>query len=143
MRPVLGLAPPAVALVSVRTIFRDIEALPAAGVPVYAERGRNGGTALLPGYRTDVTGQTADEARALFVLVTDQAHADLGLGLGQAIGSALAPDCFRSRGRRKWRTVQPAARSAIMLAAASTRRTGYYRTAGCDRGAQDQRFAIG
>jgi predicted DNA-binding transcriptional regulator YafY len=73
--------------VSVRTIFRDVEALSAAGVPVYAERGRNGGIALLPGYRTDVTGLTADEARALFVLVTDRAHADLGLG--QAIGSAL------------------------------------------------------
>jgi predicted DNA-binding transcriptional regulator YafY len=40
-----------------------------------------------PGYRTDVTGLTADEARALFVLVADQAHVDLGLG--QAMGSAL------------------------------------------------------
>ncbi|MFI6369719.1 helix-turn-helix transcriptional regulator [Streptomyces sp. NPDC050546] len=73
--------------VSVRTIYRDVEALSAAGVPVYAERGSQGGIALLPGYRTDVTGLTADEARALFVLVTEQAHADLGLG--QAIGSAL------------------------------------------------------
>ncbi|MGW5650624.1 helix-turn-helix transcriptional regulator [Streptomyces humi] len=73
--------------VSVRTIFRDVEALSAAGVPVYAERGSKGGIALLPGYRTDVTGLTADESRALFVLVTEQAHADLGLG--QAIGSAL------------------------------------------------------
>ncbi|OMI36135.1 helix-turn-helix transcriptional regulator [Streptomyces sparsogenes] len=73
--------------VSVRTIFRDVEALSAAGVPVYTERGRNGGIRLLPGYRTDVSGLTADEARALFVLVTEQAHADLGLG--RAIGSAL------------------------------------------------------
>ena len=73
--------------VSVRTIFRDVDALSSAGVPVYAERGRNGGIALLPGYRTDMTGLTADEARALFVLVTDRAHADLGLG--PAIGSAL------------------------------------------------------
>ncbi|RNG38836.1 helix-turn-helix transcriptional regulator [Streptomyces botrytidirepellens] len=73
--------------VSVRTIFRDVDALSSAGVPVYAERGRNGGIALLPGYRTDVTGLTADEARALFVLVTERAHADLGLG--RAIGSAL------------------------------------------------------
>ncbi|MEV6243591.1 YafY family protein [Lentzea sp. NPDC051838] len=73
--------------VSTRTIMRDVEALSAAGVPVYTERGRAGGIALLPGYRTDVTGLTADESRALFVLMTDQAHSDLGLG--QALGSAL------------------------------------------------------
>ena len=53
--------------VSTRTIYRDLDALSAAGVPVYAERGRNGGCALLPGFRTDVTGMTAAEARALFV----------------------------------------------------------------------------
>lgn len=73
--------------VSTRTIMRDVEALSAAGVPVYTERGRTGGIALLPGYRTDVTGLTTDESRALFVLMTDHAHADLGLG--QALGSAL------------------------------------------------------
>ncbi|QSS93251.1 YafY family protein [Streptomyces sp. M54] len=73
--------------VSVRTVYRDIEALSAAGVPVYAERGRYGGIALLPGYRTDVTGLTADEARALFVFTADDAHA--ALGLDAALGSAL------------------------------------------------------
>ncbi|MFF4397222.1 helix-turn-helix transcriptional regulator [Streptomyces sp. NPDC001480] len=73
--------------VSVRTIMRDVEALSAAGVPVYTVRGPQGGIALLPGYRTDVTGLTADESRALFVLLSDSAHADLGLG--QALGSAL------------------------------------------------------
>jgi biotin operon repressor len=73
--------------VSVRTIMRDVEALSSAGVPVYAERGRHGGICLLPGFRTDVTGLTADEARAMFVLVNDRSHAELGLG--QAIGSAL------------------------------------------------------
>ena len=73
--------------VSVRTIMRDVEALSAAGVPVYTLRGPAGGIALVPGYRTDVTGLTADEARALFVLLSGRAHADLGLG--QAIGSAL------------------------------------------------------
>jgi predicted DNA-binding transcriptional regulator YafY len=73
--------------VSVRTIMRDVEALSSAGVPVYTVRGPQGGIALLPGYRTDVTGLTADESRALFVLLSGSAHDDLGLG--QALGSAL------------------------------------------------------
>jgi predicted DNA-binding transcriptional regulator YafY len=67
--------------------MRDVEALSAAGVPVYTVRGPHGGIALLPGYRTNVTGLTAQEARALFVLLSGPAHTDLGLG--QAIGSAL------------------------------------------------------
>jgi len=66
--------------VSQRTVYRDAEALSSAGVPIYTERGRTGGIALLPGYRTDVTGLTRDEARALFVLTTGGVHEDLGLG---------------------------------------------------------------
>ena len=65
--------------VSERTIHRDVEALSAAGVPVYAERGRYGGIALLPGFRTDVSGLTAPEARALFVFAGRGTLADLGL----------------------------------------------------------------
>jgi predicted DNA-binding transcriptional regulator YafY len=85
--------------VSVRTIYRDTEALSTAGVPVYAERGRHGGIALLPGYRTDMTGLTRDEARALFVLTTQGAHADLGLAapLCSALAKVMTalPEPFR------------------------------------------------
>lgn len=54
--------------VSVRTIYRDLQALAIAGVPVYMERGPGGGCSLLEGYRTNLTGLTPQEARALFML---------------------------------------------------------------------------
>ncbi|MFE5852935.1 helix-turn-helix transcriptional regulator [Streptomyces sp. NPDC056500] len=73
--------------VSVRTIYRDVEALSTSGIPIYTERGRHGGIALLPGFRTDVTGLTEDESRALFVLTARGTHA--ALGLDAALGSAL------------------------------------------------------
>jgi predicted DNA-binding transcriptional regulator YafY len=73
--------------VSPRTVYRDVEALSAAGVPVYAERGRHGGIELLAGFRTDVTGMTADEVRALFVAAAGCAHS--ALGLDAALASAL------------------------------------------------------
>lgn len=70
--------------VSVRTIYRDIDQLGTAGVPVYAERGRHGGFALLGGYRTDLTGLDSKEAGAVSLIGTAQAALDLGLGADAA-----------------------------------------------------------
>ncbi|GGS67012.1 transcriptional regulator [Planobispora rosea] len=73
--------------VSTRTVLRDIEALSAAGVPVYAERGRHGGFALLPGFRTELTGLNRDEALAL--LVAGSRRGAQAFGLGSALASAM------------------------------------------------------
>ena len=74
--------------VSTRTVLRDIEALSAAGIPVYAERGRAGGFALLPGFSTDLTGLTPDEAVALLTSPGPRAPAE-ALGLRSAFSSAM------------------------------------------------------
>ncbi|SEQ25078.1 helix-turn-helix transcriptional regulator [Lentzea albida] len=54
--------------VSTATARRDLEALSAAGVPVYAQPGRGGGWALVGGARTDLSGLTSAEAQALFLV---------------------------------------------------------------------------
>jgi predicted DNA-binding transcriptional regulator YafY len=65
--------------VSERTIYRDITALSTAGVPVYTERGPGGGISLVESYRTDLTGLSPAEARALFMLSIPAPLADLGV----------------------------------------------------------------
>lgn len=73
--------------VSTRTILRDVDALSGAGVPIYAERGRLGGFALLPGFRTELTGLNHEEVLAL--LVAGSRRGTPSFGLGSALASAM------------------------------------------------------
>ncbi|PTL83954.1 YafY family protein [Vitiosangium sp. GDMCC 1.1324] len=65
--------------VSERTIYRDLDALSAAGVPVYTTRGPSGGVALVEGWRTQLTGLTRAEVHALAAVGAPVALEDLGL----------------------------------------------------------------
>ena len=106
--------------VSTRTVLRDVEALSTAGIPVYAERGRDGGFALLPGFTTDLTGLTPDEALALLA-AGSRASAE-ALGLAPALAS----------GMRKVLAAMPDARRDVATRAAErvvVRRGGFLRDA--------------
>ena len=72
--------------VSLRTIYRDIDNLALAGIPVYSERGSQGGYRLVNGYKVRLNGMTAMEVRALFL--SGLGETATGLGLDTAIDSA-------------------------------------------------------
>ncbi|MFB6835584.1 helix-turn-helix transcriptional regulator [Streptomyces sp. NPDC056361] len=94
--------------VSVRTVYRDVEALHAAGVPLYGDAGHRGGYRLLPGHRTRLTGLFAPEAEALVLAGMPGAAEGLGLGphfadaqlkLRAALPAALREHVDRLRAR--------------------------------------------
>lgn len=73
--------------VSVRTIYRDVDALCAAGVPIYADTGANGGYRLVENYRANLTGLTQDEMNALLLVKVPDTLASLDAG--QKLKTAL------------------------------------------------------
>lgn len=83
--------------VSERTARRDLEALSAAGIPVYSERGRGGGWRLLGDARTDLSGLNAAEARALFLVAGPAADATPALKAALRKLVRALPEPLRNR----------------------------------------------
>jgi predicted DNA-binding transcriptional regulator YafY len=87
--------------VSARTVYRDLQALAAAGVPVYGLAGPGGGYRLVDGYRTRLTGLTTTEAEALLLVDLSAPLSALGLGSDLLAGrlklTAALPEAVRAR----------------------------------------------
>lgn len=92
--------------VSLRTIYRDVDALSVAGIPIYSERGSSGGYRLLDGYRVRLNGISPAEADSLFLFGLTRQAGDLGLGavaasartkLLAALPEAMRPSAMRTR----------------------------------------------
>lgn len=123
--------------VSERTARRDLEALSAAGIPVYAVPGRGGGWELVGGARTDLSGLTAEEARTLFMVAGPEAAATPELKAALRKLVRALPEPFRARaeqaatavvidpggwGTRTRRQKRPAALDALHAAVADGER---------------------
>ncbi|ASB90977.1 putative HTH-type transcriptional regulator YobV [Bacillus sonorensis] len=92
--------------VSERTIHRDMEALSRAGIPVYAERGKNGGWRLMEDYQTKLTGLKEQEIRSLFISPSLQLLEDLGLARSSREARhkliASLPPLYREQAKEVW-----------------------------------------
>ncbi|MGE8206837.1 helix-turn-helix transcriptional regulator [Heyndrickxia sp. NPDC080065] len=95
--------------VSERTIHRDMEALSGTGIPVFAERGKNGGWSLLEGYRTNLTGLKESEIRTLLVSPSTQLLDDLGMTSTseEARNKLIAslPSIYRENAKDVWNRI--------------------------------------
>ncbi|WP_188454817.1 helix-turn-helix transcriptional regulator [Virgibacillus oceani] len=95
--------------VSERTIYRDMDALSRIGIPVIAERGKNGGWSLLEGYQTKLTGLSETEIGALFVSPSEQLLDDLGMILTseKARNKLIAslPSIYRENAMNVWERI--------------------------------------
>ena len=91
--------------VSERTARRDLEALGMAGLPVYSTQGRNGGWQLAGGGRTDLSGLSAAEARALFLVAgpSSSATPELRAALRKLVRAL--PESFRDEAQAAWSAV--------------------------------------
>jgi predicted DNA-binding transcriptional regulator YafY len=101
--------------VSERTIYRDMDALSGTGIPVVAERGKNGGWSLLENYRTDLTGLKEAEIQALFVSTSAHLLEDLGLTRTsqEARNKLIAslPTTYRENAKDVWNRIHIDTRS--------------------------------
>ena len=95
--------------VSERTIYRDMDALSGAGIPVVAERGQNGGWSLLDDYQTDLTGLKETEISTLFISPSTHLLGDLGLTRTseEARNKLIAslPSSYREQAKDVWNRI--------------------------------------